>query len=80
MWQYVDRAEQAVVRNHLRRLSDDSSPDMPFVHLYLEPTRRVAGGEHEFLVVDERSPYQPAVPSRILGTSPAHGLPVTWER
>jgi hypothetical protein len=80
MWQYVDRAEQAVVRNHLRRLSDDSSPDMPFVHLYLEPTRRVPGGEHEFLVVDERSPYQPAVPSRILGTSPAHGLPVTWER
>ena len=80
MWQYVDPAEQAVVRDHVRRLAGASSPDTPFVHLYLEPTRRAPGAEHEFLVVDDQQPHQPPAPGRILGTAAAHGLPVTWER
>lgn len=80
MWQYVDSAEQAVVRDHVRRLAEDSSPDTPFVHLYLEPTRREPDAEHEFLVVDDQRPHEPTFPGRILGTAAAHGLPVTWER
>jgi len=80
MWQYVDRAEQAVVRDHVGRLVEQSSADAPFVHLSLEPTRRAPGGECEFLVVDERSARGSAPPGRVLGISPPHGLPVTWER
>ncbi|MDF2967298.1 MAG: hypothetical protein K0Q93_1076 [Nocardioidaceae bacterium] len=80
MWQYVDPAEQAVLRDHVRRLAGQSSPDSPFAHVYLEPTRRAPGADHEFLVVDEQWSHQSTGPARILGTAAAHGLPVTWER
>ena len=80
MWQYVDRAEQAVVRGHIERLAAQARDDGPFVHLWLEPARRTPDGGHDFLVGAESWPPAPGDLDPVLGTSAAHGLPVTWER
>ena len=77
VWQYLDAAEQAAVRGHVERLAGAASAEAPFVHLALEPTRRTAGGEHEFLVVVEQWPHAPE--PAVLGTAAGHGPPVSWE-
>jgi hypothetical protein len=76
MWQYLDRAEQDRVRARIDGLGAAASDDAPFAHLFLEPTRRTAGAEHEFLVVLET---WPSGERRVLGTSVGHGLPTTWD-
>jgi hypothetical protein len=86
MWQYVDPAEQAVVGEHVARLARQARVDAPFVHLWLEPERRTPDADHEFLVRAEQWPPAPPAGSgdadgdTVLGTSGAHGPPVTWER
>lgn len=85
MWQYVDPAEQAVVREHIERLGGQADADAPFVHLWLEPERRSPDADHEFLVRAQQWPGAPAGSgdagsATVLGTSGAHGPQVTWER
>ncbi len=80
MWQYLDPAEQTVVRTHLERLGEAATADAPFVHLYLEPMRRRPDAEFQFLVGAEQWPPEPGGRSEVLGTSVGHGVPVTWER
>ena len=76
MWQYLTPAEQDAVSARVAALGAAASPDAPFAHLFLEPTRRAPDGEHEFLVVLET---WPTGDRRVLGTSVGHGLPTTWE-
>lgn len=76
MWQYLDAAEQDHVRRRLDDLGAQATTRAPFAHLFLEPTRRAPGLDHEFLVVLES---WPAGTRRILATSRGHGLPTDWE-
>ena len=80
MWQYLDRAEQEHVRARIDALGAAATAQSPFAHLFLEPTRRTPGSEHEFLVVLETWPGDvPGGVRRILGRSHAHGIPTAWE-
>jgi len=76
MWQYLDPAEQDHVRARIEALGADATPDAPFAHLFLEPTRRAPQAPHEFLVVLQQWPEGRR---RVLATAPAHGLPLSWE-
>lgn len=75
MWQYLEPAEQERTRARLDELGASASPEAPFAHLFLEPSRRTPGSDHEFLVVLES---WPAGCRRILGRSRAHGVPTDW--
>ena len=76
MWQYLSRADQAVVSDLVERLGSSATESAPFAHLSLEPTRRTPGAGHEFLVVLR---LWPGSETKILGESAPHGLPTTWE-
>jgi len=76
MWQYLGASEQDAVTERIGRLGAGATPAAPFAHLFLEPTRRTAHDEHEFLVVMET---WPTGTRRVLGTSVGHGVPTTWE-
>lgn len=76
MWQYLDRAEQSEVDVQIDRLAVSATSEAPFAHLRLEPTRRTAGADHEFLVVLDE---WPGGVRRILGVASPHGIPITWE-
>lgn len=75
MWQYLPAATQQTVILRLERLGADATQAAPLVHLFLEPTRRAPGRDHEFLVVLRTWPGE----RRVIGVSVGHGLPVTWE-
>lgn len=75
MWQYLSRADQTAIEQDLDALGRKATADAPVAHLFLEPTRRTADAEHEFLVVLQTWPGE----RRILGTAAAHGIPATWE-
>jgi hypothetical protein len=76
MWQYLDRDEQHHVRARIDALGAAATPEAPFAHLVLEPTRRTPESEHEFLVVLRA---WPGGERRVLATSRGHGLPTQWE-
>jgi hypothetical protein len=76
MWQYLPRSDQQAVTERVEELGSQATADKPFVHLFLEPTRRRAGSPHEFLVV---ATSWPGGERRTLGDAHAHGIPVTWE-
>ncbi len=76
MWQYLDQPEQQRVRARLEALGAAATPASPLAHLSLEPTRRVPGAAHEFLLVLQTWPDGER---RILGHSPGHGVPTHWE-
>jgi hypothetical protein len=79
MWQYLDPSEQAAVTARVQELGGRASTAAPFVHLFLEPTRRAPGREHEFLVVAETwTGGAGDGERRVLGESVGHGLPTTW--
>jgi hypothetical protein len=81
MWQYVGLTEQVVVSEHIERLGGQARADAPFVHLWLEPGRRTPDADDEFLVRAQQWPESgDADGGVVLGTSGAHGPPVTWER
>ena len=75
VWQYLDRVEQTRARAALARLGAGSGAEAGFAHLFLEPTRRAPGAEHELLLVLER----PGHDRQVLASAPGHGVPVTWE-
>lgn len=76
MWQYVPDRDQAEVTALLEALGGQATEEAPVAHLFLEPSRREAGAEHEFLVV---LTTWPGGERRILGHAAPHGVPVTWE-
>ncbi len=76
MWQYLSTQERHRVDDRVAALGAAADGDRPFVHLFLEPTRRTPEGRHEFLVV---LTTWPGGERRILGKAAPHGLPVTWE-
>ena len=76
MWQYLSAEEKARVLDRLDALGAATSADAPLAHLRAEPSRRVAGGEHEFLV---RLTTWPGGTEEILGATVGHGVPTTWE-
>ena len=43
----LDPAEQEIVTARIQELGERASPVAPFVHLFLEPTRRAPGREPE---------------------------------
>lgn len=76
MWQYLDRAEQDRVRARIEELGAAASPEAPFAHLLLEPTRRTADSQHEFLLVLET---WPSGTRQVLASAGGHGIPTRWE-
>ncbi len=76
MWQYLTADEQAHVTARITELGERATPTAAFGHVFLEPTRRTPGADHEFLAVLET---WPAGSRRILGTSVGHGVPTTLE-
>ena len=76
MWQYLSRAEQDAVTARIEELGAAATDTAPFAHLLLEPTARTPDSEHDFLVVLTE---WPTGERRILGDSPGHGIPTTWE-
>ena len=76
MWQYLGANEQQRVRHRVDALGAAADAASPFAHLFLEPTRREPGRDHEFLVVLES---WPAGTRRVLATSRGHGVPTVWE-
>ena len=76
MWQYLSAEDRAAVMSRIDELGAAATSDMPFAHLFLEPTRRTPASDHEFLVVLQ---LWPEGERRILGTSVGHGIPTTWE-
>lgn len=76
MWQYLSHADQEAVTARVRELGAAAGASSPFAHLFLEPTRRTQGADHEFLVVLR---LWPTGERRILGRSVGHGVPTTWE-
>jgi hypothetical protein len=75
MWQYIGADSQAAVGTRLDELGGRADEDAPLAHLFLEPTRRGPGAEHEFLLVLQTWPGT----RRILASAPGHGLPISWE-
>jgi hypothetical protein len=76
MWQYLPTDEQERAAGLIEVLGERATPGARLVHLFLEPTRRDAARNHEFLVV---MTTWPGGERRILGRAAPHGVPVTWE-
>lgn len=75
MWQYLPRADQEHVRARLDELGRSTTGRRRLAHLRLEPERRRADSEREFLV---SLTTWPGGESRVLGVARPHGVPVTW--
>jgi hypothetical protein len=70
--QYLDEAQRAELADGIEALGAAATPSARFAHLYLEQSR--AGGCPVTLTT------WPGGVRRILGSAPAHGLPVRWQR
>ncbi|MGI8523803.1 MAG: DUF2332 domain-containing protein [Nocardioides sp.] len=87
MWQYLPREEQHRVRAAVERLGGSATEGRAtegrategraFAHVFMEPTRRTADAEHEFLLCLEEWPGSGE--RQVLATVAPHGLPVLWE-
>ncbi len=75
MWQYLSRADQRAIAARVEELGAAATEDRPFAHLRLEPMRRTASSDHEFLVAMQ---VWPGGEPRILGDSAGHGVPTSW--
>ena len=76
MWQYLSTEEQERTAARIEDLGEQADDRAGIVHLFLEPTRRDPGRNHEFLVV---LTSWPGGERRVLGRAAPHGVPVTWE-
>lgn len=76
MWQYLSADEQRRVTDRLAALGAQATAEAPLAHLRAEPSRRVPGGAHEFLV---RLTTSPGGADEVLGVTVGHGVPTTWE-
>jgi hypothetical protein len=68
--QYLDETQRAELAVHIFELGDSATARARFAYLYLEPSR--AGGCRVTLTT------WPGAHRRVLGSAPAHGLPVHW--
>jgi hypothetical protein len=68
--QYLDDAERAELGTRVAELGASATPQTRFAYVYLEPSR--AGGCRVTLTT------WPGELRRVLGSAPAHGLPVHW--
>ncbi len=75
MWQYLSGEEQAAVSARIEELGRSATERRPFARLRLEPMRRTAGDEHDFLVALQ---VWPGGESLVIGDSAGHGVPTTW--
>lgn len=76
MWQYMSRADREHVRARLEQLGRSTTATRRLAHLRLEPERRSAGSDHEFLV---SLTTWPGGDAQVLGVAHPHGVPVRWE-
>jgi hypothetical protein len=76
VWQYLSQDERKTVWEGLTELGAAASSTSRLAHLRLEPQRRSAGADHEFLV---RLRTWPGGDDRVLGVAHPHGIPTTWE-
>ncbi|MDP9443790.1 MAG: DUF2332 domain-containing protein [Actinomycetota bacterium] len=74
-WQYLDRDEQAAVRDRIEELGAAATESAPFAHVYMEPQRRLPQSGLEFPVVLR---LWPGGERRVLGVAAPHGVPTTW--
>jgi len=75
MWQYVGDPERERVLARLEALGAAATPRARLAHLSLEPRPNASRGTRDMLVTLRTWPDRT---ERILGTAPAHGLPVAW--
>lgn len=75
-WQYLGSDERAAIDARLADLGASATSRARVAHLSLEPRRRAPDRPFEVLVT---LTTWPRGQSRVIGTAPAHGLPVTWE-
>jgi hypothetical protein len=75
-WQYLDADERKAVVTRLADLGAGATDRSRLAHLSLEPRRRSRDRPYEVLVT---LTTWPDGEPRVLGSAPAHGLPVTWE-
>lgn len=75
MWQYVPAAERAVLLAHLEEAGAAASGDAPLAHVTFEPRRPAPGQPHELVVATRTWPDGHEM---VLGSAPAHGMPVAW--
>ena len=76
MWQYVDAPERERVLARLEALGAAATPRAGLAHLSLEPRPGGSLGTRD-MVVTLRT--WPDGSERVLGQSPAHGIPVVWD-
>ena len=76
VWQYLPLDERTAVWEGLTALGAGASSTTRLAHLRLEPQRRTAGADHEFLV---RLRTWPGGDDRVLGVAHPHGIPTSWE-
>jgi len=73
--QYLDDDQRAALTSRIAALGAAATPSARFAHLALEPHRWTASGECLVTLAT-----WPGGEQRTVGSAPAHGLPVTWER
>ncbi|HEX6887385.1 MAG TPA: DUF2332 domain-containing protein, partial [Candidatus Nanopelagicales bacterium] len=83
-WFYLDRAARAEIRSGMRRLAGRATPQSPVVHVSWEWLRDSPDPSKSFALVGRSWPaagaWAPwrAGTSVLLGTGPAHGMPMRW--
>lgn len=75
--QYLSNEDRDALAARIEALGADATSRRRFAHLTLEPGRRTAGAEYEFLVTLRT---WPGGEERILAAASGHGIPTTWER
>lgn len=75
MWQYVPPEEAAAALALLDGLGAAATPDAPLARVAFEPSDDQGGPGDPFEV---RLTTWPGGQTRLLGTAPPHGLPVSW--
>ncbi|HEU4945621.1 MAG TPA: DUF2332 domain-containing protein [Kribbella sp.] len=76
MWQYLSPDDRETGDRLIASLGARATATAPLARLFLEPTRRVPGARHEFLIVLQ---VWPTGERRILGSAAPHGIPAHWE-
>lgn len=75
--QYLSGESQDALVARIEALGAEATTRRRLAHLTLEPTRRVPGGDYEFLLSLRT---WPGGAERLLGTASGHGVPTVWER
>jgi hypothetical protein len=77
MWMYLDAETRRDLDDRINGMAASATASARFAHVSLEPRRRQAEDDHEFLVSLRT---WPGGETAVLGVASPHGIPVTWER